>query len=60
MAFKSEGKEMYPNFVFAKCCSMRTANGKIHPHTSSAISRQVYAHALLVQHLYRTFFQHIV
>jgi len=42
MAFKIEGKEMYPIFVFAKCCwsvhpkglaSMRTANGeKLFPH----------------------------
>jgi len=30
---------------------------KNHSHTSSAVSRQVYAHALLVQHLSTAFFQ---
>ena len=29
-------------------------------HRNSAISRQVYAHTLLVQHLYSVLFQHIV
>jgi len=47
MAFKCEGKETYPNFVFAKCCwsvhskvvrglaSMRTAESKQRKDTST-------------------------
>jgi len=62
MAFKFEGKETYPIFVFAKCCwsihskvarlwqerAEQTENG----HSHTAVSRQVYVHALLVQHLH--------
>ena len=33
---------------------------KIHSHTTSAVSSQVYVHAQLVQHLYSVFFQHMV
>ena len=33
---------------------------KSYTHTHSAVSRQVYVHALLVQHLYSVFFQYIV
>jgi len=29
-------------------------------HTNSAVSRQVYVHALLVQHPYSVFFQYMV
>jgi len=32
---------------------------KSHSHKKSAVSRHVYAHALLLQHLYSAFFQHI-
>jgi len=58
MVFKSEGKEMYPIFVCAKCCwsihssvkvckHARNQQKKIHSHTASAVSRQVYvAYAL--------------
>ena len=61
MAFKLDGKEMYPIFVFAKCfwscssllsgkvwqaCSQQTE--KKHSHTNSAVSRQVCFHALQV------------
>ena len=49
MAFKSEGKEMYAIFVFAKCSwsihSKVVRFGKhahSHSHTNSAVSRQVY------------------
>ena len=59
---------MYPIFVFAnvllvssllsgkawQVCAQQTE--KNHSHTNSAISRQVYVHALLVQHLYSVFF----
>jgi len=31
-----------------------------HSHTNSAVSRQVYVHALLVQHLYSVLFQHTI
>jgi len=66
MAFKFEGKE-YPAFVFA----VLLVNGKAwheraqqteksHSHTNSAVSRQVYVHAQLVQHLSTVFFQHMV
>jgi len=62
MAFKIEGKEMYPSF-FSQCvvghctlsgkawqaCAQRTE--KNHFHTTSAVSHQVYVHALLDQHL---------
>jgi len=36
---------------------MRTANREnTHTHTNSAVSRQVYVHALLVQHLSIVYF----
>ena len=72
MAFKFEGKEMYPIFVFAKCCWLvhckwykawqerSEQTEKSHSHTIYAISRQVYVYDLLVQHLYSAFFQHMV
>jgi len=56
MAFKIEGKEMYPIFVFAKCfssllsgkawqaCAQQTE--KNHSHTNSAAPHQVYVLAL--------------
>ena len=54
MAFKFEGKEMYPIFVFAKCCwsmvrlGMNVHTEKSHSHTNSAVSRQVYVHRRFV------------
>ena len=53
MAFKSEGKEMYPIVVFAKCCwSIHSkvvrlgkhvhSKKKSNSHTNSAISLQFY------------------
>jgi len=62
MAFKVEGKEMYPIIVFTMCCwSVHSqvvrlskhahSKQKNHSHTTSAVSCQVYVHALLVQHL---------
>jgi len=54
---------MYPSFfrkvlltivhsiVVKGLVSTHTANRKTHSHTISAVSRQVYMHALLVQHL---------
>ena len=64
---------MYPVFIFAKCCwsiysqvvrlgKHAHSKQKSHSHTNSAVSRQVYVHALLVQHPYRpsVFFQHMV
>jgi len=54
MAFKFEGKEMYPIFVFAKCCwsihskawqERAQQTEKCNSHTNSAVSRQVYVHA---------------
>jgi len=61
MAFKIRGKEMYPIFVFTKCCW--TAHSKVvrlgkNAHSKQrkatpaqiAVSGQV-VHALLVQHL---------
>ena len=57
MAFKFECKELFPIFVFAKCCwldhSKRVRLGKnvqtekSHSHTNSAVSRQPYVSALL-------------
>jgi len=57
-----EYKEMYPIFVFAvllfssllsakawQACAQHTE--KKHSHTNSAFLRQVFVHALLVQHL---------
>jgi len=38
-------------------CAQQTK--KSYSHTNSAVSRQVYVHALLVQHLYSVFFQHM-
>ena len=72
MAFKFEDKEMYPIFVFAKCCWLvhckwykawqerAEQTEKRHSHTICAVSRQVYVHDLLVQHLYSAFFQYMV
>jgi len=62
---------MYPIFVFAKCCwSIHSkvvklgknahSKQKNHSHTSSVVSRQIYVHALLVQHLYSVFFRYMV
>jgi len=72
MAFKIEGKEMYPIFVFAMCCwsvhskvkavklgTCAQQTEKNHSHRNSAVSHQVYVHALLVHHLL-VFFQHMV
>jgi len=39
-------------------CAQQTE--KSHYHTASAVSRQVYVHALLFQHLYSVFFQYMV
>jgi len=71
MAFSFEGKGMYSIFVFAKCCGSIYSSDKAwqqcaqqteksYSHTKSAVSRQVYVHALLVQHLYSVFFQYMV
>jgi len=61
-----------PIFVFTKCCWSVHASGKAwqacaqrteksHSHTTSAVLRQVYAHALLIQHLSSSvFFQHMI
>jgi len=62
MAFKIEGKEMFSIFVFANYCwSVHTevvrlgkhtlSKQKSNSHTTSAVPRQLYVHALLVQHL---------
>jgi len=53
---------MYPTSVFAKICwSIQSkvvklsknarSKQKSHSHTNSTVSREVYVHALLVQHL---------
>jgi len=71
MAFKFDGEEMYPIFVFAKCLwSIRSKVVRLEKKaqskerkatpTQTAVSRQVYVHALLVQHVYSAFFQHMV
>jgi len=39
-------------------CAQQTE--KSYSHTKSAVSRQIYAHALQVQHLYNVFFQYMV
>ena len=41
-----------------QACTPQTE--KSHSHTNSAVSHQVYVHALLVQHLQSVFFQHMV
>ena len=63
---------MHPIFVFAKVFlvnSLQTGKAwqahaqqteKSHTYANSAVSRHVYVHALLVQHLYSVFFQHFV
>ena len=62
---------MYPIFVFAKCCwsvyssdkawqECAQQTKKSYSHTKSAVSRQVYVHALLVQYLYSIFSQYMV
>jgi len=60
--------KMYPISVFAmhccwsvhfwQACTQQTE--KNHSHTKSAVSRHVYVHVLLVQHLQRVYFQHSV
>jgi len=63
MAFKFEEKEMYPIFVFAKCCWSihskvvrlgKNAHSKQRKAnlTQTEVSCQIYVHAILVQHLY--------
>jgi len=59
MAFKFQGKEMYLRKVLLvsslqrgkawQACAQQAK--KSHSHINSAVSRQVYVHALLVQHL---------
>jgi len=39
-------------------CTQQTE--KSYAHTTSAVSCQVHVHALLVQHLYSVFYQHMV
>jgi len=62
MVFKIKGKEKYPIFDFAMCCwsthSWMVRLGKHvhskqknHSHINSAVSHQVYVHALPVQYL---------
>jgi len=41
-----------------QACAQQTE--KKHSHTDSAVSCEVYVHALLVQHLVSVFFQHII
>ena len=41
-----------------QACAQQTE--KSHSHTNSAVSHQVSVHALLVQHLYSGFLQHMV
>ena len=41
-----------------QACAQQTE--KNHSHTNSAVSRQVYVHALLVQHLWSVFFQYMI
>jgi len=52
----------YASFVMSgktwQECAQQTE--KIHSHTNSAVSRQVYVHALLVQHLCIVIFQYMV
>jgi len=68
MAFKFEGERNITHLRFRK---VLLVNGKAwqerahqteksHSHTTSAVSRQVYIHAQLVQHLHSVFFQHTV
>jgi len=63
------GIQIYLILVLEKCCwsihfkgfaRTRTAKRKSQSHTNSAVSRQVYARALLVQHLSSAFFKHMV
>ena len=42
------------------CQERKEQTEKSHSHTNSAVSRQVYVQALLVQHLYRGFFQNVI
>ena len=57
MPFKFEGKEMYLIIVFANFWTIHSwqesaqQTKKIHFHTNSAVSCQVYLHVLLFQHL---------
>ena len=41
-----------------QACAQQT--DKKHSHTNSAVSRQVYVHALLIQHLQSVLFQHMI
>ena len=70
MACKFEGKEMYPS-LFLQCCwsihfkvvrlgkNAHSKQRKATP-TQTAVSRQVYVRALIVQHQYSVFFQEMV
>jgi len=73
MAFIFEGKEMHSIFVFAKCCW--SIHSKVIRLGKNAHSKQreatptqtlqfhvkfMYVHALLVQHLYGAFLQHLI
>jgi len=62
MEFKIESKKMYPSLFLKvllvnslqsgmawQACAQQTE--KNHSHTNSALSSEVYAHVLLVQHL---------
>jgi len=71
MAFNIEDREMYPIFDFAMCFwsihsklvrlgKHANSKQKSQSHTTSAVSRQVYVHALLVQHLLSAFFKYLV
>jgi len=63
---------MYPHLCFRKVLLVSSLQSgkawqqraqqteKSHSHTNSAVSHQIYVHALLVQHLYSVFFQHMV
>jgi len=59
MAFKCEGKEMYPIFVFAVLLVTKHAHReKPLPHKLCRFTSSL--HALLVQHLYSEFFQYMI
>jgi len=47
-----------PNGMAGQVCAQQTE--KSHSHINSAVLRQVYPHALLVQHLQSLLFQHII
>jgi len=67
MAFKIEGKEMNPSLFSESVVGQCTPQVRLGKHAPSkqkshdnttAVSCEVYVHALLVQHLYSMFFQH--